>query len=99
RIMIREVLPNVLPAMFSIALLGVAVGVVAEAALRLLGIGVSITDPSWGGIINDGRGFLLQGITPHAVFVGSAFLFLTVLSLNYLGDVIRSRFDVREAAI
>lgn len=99
RIMTREVLPNVLPAMFSIALLGVAVVVVAEAALRLLGIGLSITDPSWGGIINDGRDFLVQGITPHVVFVGSAFLFLTVLSLNYLGDTIRARFDVREAAI
>src|SRR5262245_5839026 len=55
RIMTREVLPNVLPAMFSIALLGVAVVIAAEAALRLLGIGLSITDPSWGGIINDGR--------------------------------------------
>jgi peptide/nickel transport system permease protein len=99
RIMVREVLPNVLPAMFSIALLAVAVVIVAEAALRLLGIGLSITDPSWGGIINDGRDFLVQGITAHVVFVGSAFIFLTVLSLNYLGDAVRARFDVREAAI
>jgi peptide/nickel transport system permease protein len=99
RIMIREVLPNVLPAMFSIALLGVAVVIAAEAALRLLGIGLSITDPSWGGIINDGRDFLTQGITAHVVFVGSAFIFLTILSLNYLADVVRARFDVREAAI
>jgi peptide/nickel transport system permease protein len=99
RIMIREVLPNVLPAMFSIALLGVAVVIAAEAALRLLGIGLSITDPSWGSIINDGRDFLVQGVTAHVVFVGSAFIFLTVLALNYLGDVVRARFDVREAAI
>jgi peptide/nickel transport system permease protein len=99
RIMVREVLPNVLPAMFSIALLAVAVVIVAEAALRLLGIGLSITDPSWGGIINDGRDFLVQGITAHVVFVGSAFIFLTVLALNYLGDAVRARFDVREAAI
>jgi peptide/nickel transport system permease protein len=99
RIMIREVLPNVLPAMFSIALLGVAVVIVAEAALRLLGIGLSITDPSWGGIINEGRDALTGGVTPHVVFVGSAFILLTVLSLNYLGDVVRARFDVREAAI
>jgi peptide/nickel transport system permease protein len=99
RIMTREVLPNVLPAMFSIALLGVAVVIAAEAALRLLGIGLSITDPSWGGIINDGRDFLTQGITAHVVFVGSAFIFLTILSLNYLADVVRARFDVREAAI
>lgn len=53
RIMVREVLPNVLPAMVSIALLGVAV--IAT--------------------------------------------FLTVLALNYLGDVVRARFDVREAAL
>ena len=99
RIMTREVLPNVLPAMFSIALLGVAVVIAAEAALRLLGIGLSITDPSWGGIINDGRDFLTQGITAHVVFVGSAFIFLTILALNYLADVVRARFDVREAAI
>ncbi len=99
RIMTREVLPNVLPAMFSIALLGVAVVIAAEAALRLLGIGLSITDPSWGGIINDGRDFLTQGITAHIVFVGSAFIFLTILALNYLADVVRARFDVREAAI
>jgi peptide/nickel transport system permease protein len=99
RIMTREVLPNVLPAMFSIALLGVAVVIAAEAALRLLGVGLSITDPSWGGIINDGREFLTQGITAHVVFVGSAFIFLTILSLNYLADVVRARFDVREAAI
>lgn len=99
RIMTREVLPNVLPAMFSIALLGVAVVIAAEAALRLLGIGLSITDPSWGSIINDGRDFLVQGITAHVVFVGSAFIFFTVLSLNYLGDTVRARFDVREAAI
>jgi peptide/nickel transport system permease protein len=99
RIMTREVLPNVLPAMFSIALLGVAVVIVAEAALRLLGIGLSITDPSWGSIINDGREFLVDGTTPHVVFVGSIFIFFTVLSLNYLGDTIRARFDVREAAI
>jgi peptide/nickel transport system permease protein len=99
RIMTREVLPNVLPAMFSIALLGIAVVIAAEAALRLLGIGLSITDPSWGSIINDGREFLVQGITAHVVFVGSAFIFFTVLSLNYLGDTVRARFDVREAAI
>jgi peptide/nickel transport system permease protein len=99
RIMTREVLPNVLPAMFSIALLGVAVVISAEAALRLLGIGLSITDPSWGGIINDGRDFLTQGITAHVVFIGSAFIFFTILALNYLADVVRARFDVREAAI
>jgi peptide/nickel transport system permease protein len=99
RIMIREVLPNVLPSAFSIALLGVAVVIVAEAGLGTLGVGLSTQDPTWGNIINDGRADLTSGTTPHIVFVGAAMVFLTVLALNYLGDVVRARFDVREAGI
>jgi peptide/nickel transport system permease protein len=99
RIMFREVLPNVVPAALSIALLGVAVVIVAEAGLGTLGVGLSTQSPTWGNIINDGRGDLTRGTTPHIVFVGAAMVFLTVLALNFLGDAIRARFDVREAAI
>jgi len=99
RIMIREVLPNVLPSAFSIALLGVAVVIVAEAGLGTLGVGLPATSASWGGIINNGRPDLTSGTTAHIAFIGSAMVFFTVLSLNFLGDVVRTRFDVREAAI
>ena len=54
RILWREVLPNVLPAMVSIALLGVAVAIVAEGSLALLGVGVTEV-PSWGNMIAFGR--------------------------------------------
>ena len=91
RIMIREVLPNVLPSALSIALLGVAVVIVAEAGLGTLGVGLSTQSPTWGNIINDGRGDLTSGTTPHIVFVGAAMVFLTVLALNFLGDVVRTR--------
>jgi peptide/nickel transport system permease protein len=96
-IMVREVLPNVLPAMFSIALLGVAVVIVAEGGLSVLGIGVQLPTPSWGNIIAEGRADLRDA--PHIVFVPTIAIFLTVLALNYLGDVVRSRFDVRESAL
>jgi peptide/nickel transport system permease protein len=99
RIMVREVLPNVSPAALSISLLGVAVVIVAEAGLGTLGVGLSTTSPTWGNIINDGRGDLTSGNTPHIVLAGATMVFLTVLTLNYLGDVVRARFDVREAAI
>jgi peptide/nickel transport system permease protein len=99
RIMIREVLPNVLPSAFSIALLGVAVVIVAEAGLGTLGVGLPADAPSWGGIINNGRTELTSGAASHIAFIGSAMVFFTVLALNFLGDVVRSRFDVREAAI
>jgi len=54
RIIVREVLPNVMPAMFSIALLGVAVVIVAEGGLAILGVGAKLPDPSWGNIIAEG---------------------------------------------
>ena len=97
RIMVREVLPNVLPAMFSIALLGIAVAIVAEGTLAILGVGVKPPTPSWGNIIAQERGNLND--SPHMVFEPALLIFLTVLALNYLGDVVRARLDVREAGI
>jgi peptide/nickel transport system permease protein len=97
RIMVREVLPNVLPAMFSIALLGIAVAIVAEGTLAILGVGVKPPTPSWGNIIASERGNL--NTAPHMVFEPMILIFLTVLALNYLGDVVRARLDVREAGI
>jgi peptide/nickel transport system permease protein len=96
-IMIGEVLPNVLPAMFSIALLGIAVVIVAEGGLSVLGIGVQLPTPSWGNMIAEGRSDLRDA--PYIVMVPTVAIFLTVLALNYLGDVVRARFDVRESAL
>jgi peptide/nickel transport system permease protein len=96
-IMIGEVLPNVLPAMFSIALLGIAVVIVAEGGLSVLGIGIQLPTPSWGNMIAEGRSDLRDA--PHIVMVPTVAIFLTVLALNYLGDVVRARFDVRESAL
>ncbi|HKY66202.1 MAG TPA: ABC transporter permease [Acidimicrobiales bacterium] len=97
QIMFGEVLPNVLPAMFSIALLGVAVVIVAEGGLSVLGVGVQLPTPSWGNILAEGRSELRDA--PHVVIVATVVIFLTVLALNYLGDVVRARFDVRESAL
>lgn len=95
RIMVREVLPNVLPALFSIALLSVAVAIVAEGGLALLGAGTNSI--SWGSMIAGGRNELQR--LPHVVLIPSVFIFLTVLALNYIGDIARARFDVRESIL
>lgn len=97
RIMIREVLPNVLPAMFSIALLAVAIAIVAEGTLSILGVGVKPPTPSWGNIIGLDRGKLKE--SPHIIFLPALLIFFTVLSLNFLGDVVRAKLDVRESAV
>jgi len=97
RVIWREVLPNTLPAMFSIALLGVAVVIVAEAGLAIIGAGVNPSLTTWGNIIFGGQPELKEA--PHIVMAPSMVIFITVLALNYLGDVVRARSDVRESAI
>ncbi len=97
RIMIREVLPNVLPAMMSIALLAVAIAIVAEGTLSILGVGVKPPTPSWGNIIGLDRGRIKE--SPHIIFLPALLIFFTVLSLNFLGDVVRAKLDVRESAV
>lgn len=97
RTMFRDVLPNVVPAMMSIALLGVGVAIIAEGGLSVFGVGVQLPTPSWGNIIAEARGQLRQA--PHIIMITSLVLFLTVLSLNFLGDVISRRFEVREGQL
>jgi peptide/nickel transport system permease protein len=97
RVMFREVLPNVMPAMLSISLLGIAVVIVLEGALAIFGLSISEPDASWGNMINSQISSL--DTSPPVWIVPSILIFLTVLALNYLGDVVRSRFDVRESAI
>jgi peptide/nickel transport system permease protein len=101
RIIVRDVLPNVMPAMFSIALLGIAVVIVLEGGLSILGVGVPASTPSWGNLVAVGRNELTKivGAAPQVIFAPAFAIFSTVLSLNYLGDVVRARFDVRESAI
>jgi peptide/nickel transport system permease protein len=97
RIIWREVLPNVLPAMMSIALLGIAVAIVAEGTLAILGASVETDTPTWGNMIAVGRPYLQRA--PHIIFEPALMIFFTVLALNMLGDVVRARFDVRESGL
>jgi peptide/nickel transport system permease protein len=97
RVMFGEVLPNVLPAILSIALLGVAIVLVLEGALAIFGLSIPDPSPSWGNMIEAQIDTINKG--PNIWEAPAAFIFFTVLALNYLGDYVRSRFDVREAAI
>ena len=96
RMMFREVLPNVIPALFSFAFLLLAALIILEAALAFFGVG-DVSGVSWGIMIQNGRSQLERA--PHMVLFPAIFMFLTVLSLNFIGDTLRTRFDVREAGI
>ncbi len=97
RILFREILPNVLPAMGYIALLGIGIAIVAEGAAALFGASVNPPTSTWGVMINDERGQMEEA--PFLIFVPILFIFFTVMALNFLGDVVRDRFDVRESAL
>jgi peptide/nickel transport system permease protein len=91
RILGREILPNLLPSLAAYLPVVVAALIVAEGSLSFLGMGIPPPQPSWGGMISDGKDSI--GEYPHMVFVPSMFIFLTVFALNQAGDHLRQRFD------
>lgn len=93
RILVRHILPNVLPTLMVQASLGMAGAILAEASLSFLGLGIQPPTPSWGAMINAGRSHLLDA--PHlALFPGLAIL-VTVMGLNFLGDALVDLLDPR----
>jgi peptide/nickel transport system permease protein len=97
RILLREILPNVVLPVFAFGLVALGVVIVLEGSLAFLGLSVRAPDPTWGSMIAEGRRHLNQ--TTHLSLVPSVAMFLTVLAVNFVGDTLRSRFDVRESAL
>lgn len=88
----RHFLPNVLPPLAVQATVLLADAILIEAALSFLGIGVRPPTPTWGSILSDGRHYVIQGLWWFTVFPGIA-IFLSVFSLNVLGDGLRDYID------
>ncbi|MGW7444179.1 ABC transporter permease [Kitasatospora sp. NPDC054795] len=88
RILRREIVPHVLPIALTFAFTATTVAIVAEGSLSFLGFGLRPPEPSWGGIIAEGRTTL--GSAPWISLAPAAVLCLTVLALNYLGEHLRS---------
>jgi peptide/nickel transport system permease protein len=95
RIMVRHILPNVTAPLIVIATVSVSNAILAEAVLSFLGLGVSSDTPTWGLILSEARSFVSRAWW-LGVFPGLAIM-LTVLSINFLGDMLRDILDVREA--
>ncbi len=86
-ILVREILPNVAIPLCVYGLIIMALMIVVEGVLSFLGLSVPPPTPSWGGMIAAGREVL--GEAPHVCLIPAMVLFLTVLSLNVLGDTLR----------
>ena len=100
RIIVHELLPNVIIPLGSLALLGMALTIAAEGGLAFLGLSVDGDDAiSWGKMIVDGSGLRDIQKAPNVVLAPIVAMFATVLALNYIGDRIRYRFDVRGSVL
>jgi len=93
RILVRHILPNILPPVLVQATLTIASAIIAEASLSFLGLGQQPPAPSWGSMLNTAQRFLTQAPW-MALFPGAA-IFLTVLAFNLFGDALRDALDPR----
>jgi peptide/nickel transport system permease protein len=90
RVILRHIIPNVMPQLMTFSLLGVGVAIILEGALSFLGLGIPLPEASWGSMIAQGQQTL--SASPDLVLIPSAFLFATVVSLNLVGDSLRERW-------
>lgn len=93
RVLLRHVAPNIVPQLLTFSLLGVPVIILIEAALDFLSLGVPPPNPSWGNMISNGYQYLSSD--PALVIIPGAFLLVTVMCFNLVGDALRSRWDLQ----
>jgi len=93
RIIFRHILPNALNPIMIQATLAMASGIIAEASLSYLGLGVQPPTPSWGSMLNQAQ--TLMSVAPYATFYPGVAIFLVVLGFNLLGDGLQQVLDPR----
>jgi peptide/nickel transport system permease protein len=87
RVILSELLPNVLNQIIVIASLEIAIVILIEAALSFLGLGIKPPEPSWGLMISEARNFMF--FKPHMIAIPGLAIFLLVISINMAGDGLR----------
>ena len=91
RILFREILPNIIAPLLVEAAVAFSYAILLESALSFLGLGAQPPEPSWGNMLNVGRGFMAQSVM-LSLAPGMA-IFLTVLGFNFIGDGLRDALD------
>jgi peptide/nickel transport system permease protein len=96
RILFTHILPNAVQPLIVQASLGMAGAVMSEASLSFLGLGIPPPAPSWGTMIEEGRGFDLMINAPHVLFFPGIAIALIVLAFNFIGDGLREYLDPKQ---
>jgi peptide/nickel transport system permease protein len=98
RVVFRVLMPNVMLTLITFGLLAVGGVIVAEGVIAFLGFGVPPPQATWGSMIADGNRAFADDIL-HLAMIPATTMFLTILSLNLVGDGLRRRLQVRDAQI
>jgi len=92
-IMAKHILPNAISPIIVAATLGVAGAILTESTLSFLGLGIQLPTPTWGNMLRAAQNDM--STAPWLAFFPGFCIFLTVLSINYVGDGLRDAFDPR----
>ena len=94
RIITKHILPNVIGPIIIFATMGIGDAILTEAGLSFLGLGIAPPNPSWGGMLSNGKNFI--STMPNEVIFSGLAIVLTVLAFNTLGDGIRDFLDPKQ---
>ena len=91
RIIVKHILPNILPPVIVLSTLGIAGAILTESVLSFIGIGVQPPQASWGSMLRDGQEYIR--IAPWMTLFPGLLIMLTVLGFNFVGDGLRDALD------
>jgi peptide/nickel transport system permease protein len=91
RVIVRHILPNAASSIIVAATLRVASSIITESGLSFLGFGVQPPTPTWGNMLRNAQDQIVTA--PWTAIVPGAFIFITVIAINYVGDGLRDALD------
>ena len=97
RIMLKELLPNVIIPVLALAVIGMSRVIVIEGILSFLGVGLPPPNPTWGKMISEGYEDL--DYAPHVTLIPALAMFFTILSFNLIGDRLRTFTNARTGQV
>ncbi|TVX87057.1 ABC transporter permease [Paenibacillus agilis] len=90
-IIVKHIVPSMMPTIIVAATISIASSIMMESSLSFLGLGIQPPNSSWGSMLNSAQGYI--GDAPYMALFPGFLILLTVLSFNFLGDVLRTAFE------
>ncbi|MGL5757193.1 MAG: ABC transporter permease [Paraclostridium sp.] len=91
KIIIKHIIPSILPTIIVSATINIATAILLESSMSFLGVGVTQPNASWGSMLKDAQGYLMEA--PYLAFFPGMIILFTVLSFNLMGDTLRNVFE------